>query len=188
MNEEIQRLSKELREKQQELVEARRKLPLEEIADYTFKNREGADVKLSDLFDERDELLVMHNMGKACVYCTMWADGFRGFTEVIADRMPWVLTSPDDYELLNRFAESRNWEFNAVSFHGTDFAKDLGFEYEKDGKRMFYPGASALIRKDGKIYRASYDFFGPGDLYNPAWHFFDLFPKGSNNWAPKYIY
>ena len=44
-----------------------------------------------------------------------------------------------------------------LSANGSTFIKDLGFEPQPN---QFWPGASALIRKDGKIYRASYDHFG----------------------------
>jgi len=185
---EIIALQKEIREKQNELIELRRKAPLEEIKDYNFTDKNGKTISLESLFENSDELLVVHNMGQKCKYCTMWADGFRGYNKIISDRMPWVLTSPDSYQDLKIFAESRDWNFNYLSFNGTDFAKDLGFEYEKEGRTWYMPGVSALIKKDNKIFRAAKDSFGPGDLYNPAWHFYDLFPKGANGWQPKYEY
>ncbi|MEZ5007474.1 MAG: DUF899 family protein [Chitinophagales bacterium] len=188
MNSEIAQLQKELREKQQQLTEARKRLPLEEIKDYELQNKEGEKVMLSALFGESDELLLIHNMGKECTYCTMWADGFRGFTEIITDRMPWVLVSPNEASVLKSFSENRGWNFNVMSFNNSDLGKDLGFEKLHNGKRSFMPGVSALIKKEGKMFRAAYDFFGPGDNYNPAWHFFDLFPNGANGWTPKYIY
>jgi len=188
MQQDIEALQKEIREKQKELINLRNQVPLEAVQDYYFKNKNGESINLDSLFQGGNELLVIHNMGESCRYCTMWADGLRGYSEIISDRMPWVLTSPDSHEDLKEFAESRNWNFNYLSFKGSSFAKDLGFETEKDGKTSYMPGVSALIKKDGKIYRASKDYFGPGDLYNPAWHFYDLFPKGANNWQPKYSY
>lgn len=188
MNATIQQLQKEIREKQQELIAARKQLPPEELKDYTLRDKEGKEVQLSDLFGTSDELLLIHNMGKECPYCTMWADGLRGFTEVIADRMPWVLISPNEPAVLKAFSENRNWQFKVLSFHDSAIGRDLGFEKLHEGKRSFMPGVSALIRKNGNIYRVAYDYFGPGDYYNAAWHFFDLFPKGVNGWTPKYIY
>lgn len=188
MNTAIENLQKEIRAKQQELTTLRKKAPLEVIGDYTFTDKSGNTVSLDSLFQNGDELLVIHNMGQKCKYCTMWADGFRGYNDIISDRMPWVLTSPDDYETMHSFAEKRDWNFNYLSFKGTSFAKDLGFEYKKEGKTFYTPGVSALVKKDNKIYRVSKDVFGPGDLYNPAWHFYDLFPKGADGWQPKYEY
>jgi len=185
---EIVSLQDEIRQKQSKINDLRKHLPPEEIQNYTFTTIDGDKKDLLDLFGDKDELLVIHNMGKECRYCTMWADGFRGFTEIISDRVPWVLTSPNDHETLKEFASSRNWNFEVLSFAGTPFALDLGFAKIKDDKTFYDPGVSALIRKDGKIYRVGQDGFGPGDLYNPAWHFFDLFPNGVDGWFPKYNY
>ena len=184
----IKKLQQEIREKQKEIINLRQSQSPEEIKDYKLTDLNGNKIMLSTLFGDDEELLVVHNMGKECRYCTMWADGLRGFTEVISDRMPWVLVSPNDHATLKTFSESRNWNFDVLSFEGSEFGKDLGYESESDGVKSFMPGASALIKKDGKIYRVGNDFFGPGDNYNSVWHFFDLFPKGSNGWQPKYVY
>ena len=90
--------------------------------------------------------------------------------------------------LLEEFAKSRSWNFDYLSFHGTGFAHDMGFEMEKEGRIYYSPGVSALIKRDNTIFRVAKDSFGPGDLYNPAWHFYDLFPKGADGWEPKYDY
>ncbi len=185
---EISKLYQEIAEKRKKIITLRKEEPLEEIKDYSFKNKKGEVVNLYSLFGDSDELLVIHNMGKRCPYCTMWADGFRGYTEMMNDKMPWVLTSPDDFKTLKEFSESRNWNFNVMSFHGTNFAKDLQFFFDKDGKTHYWPGVSALIKKNGKVYRTAKESFGPGDLFNPVWHFWDMFPKGADGWQPKYKY
>ncbi|MES2619416.1 MAG: DUF899 family protein [Bacteroidota bacterium] len=178
-------MAKEIEEKRTKILELRKQTDLEPVKDYALKDWNGKEVMLSSLFDERDELMVVHNMGKRCVYCTMWADGFNGFTLPLNDRMPFVLVSPDAPEVQKEFAESRGWKFSMLSADGTTFIKDLGFEPQP---QKYWPGVSALVRKDGKIYRASYDRFGPGDYYCSPWHLFDLFPKRSNEWQPKYEY
>jgi predicted dithiol-disulfide oxidoreductase (DUF899 family) len=189
MNEEIYQqvagLQKEIEQKRARILELRKEMKPEPVQDYILKDREGKDVLLSSLFDGRNELLIIHNMGKGCTYCTLWADGFNGFALPLADRMPFVLVSPDPPQVQKEFSESRGWKFNMLSAHGTSFIKDLNFENKKGGAM---PGASALIRKDGKIYRTSYDHFGPGDDYCSVWHLFDLFPNGENGWNPKYKY
>ncbi|MDB5283990.1 MAG: hypothetical protein JWO06_3065 [Bacteroidota bacterium] len=181
----IQDLQKDVEQKRENILALRKQLELEPVSDYTLKNHEGNDVLLSSLFDDRDELLIIHNMGKGCSYCTLWADGFNGFSLPLADRMPFVVISPDEPKVQKEFAESRGWKFKMLSAHDSTFIKDMGFEREP---RKFWPGTSALIRKEGKIYRTSYDFFGPGDPYCSVWHFFDLFPKGVNDWKPKFNY
>ncbi|NNE28955.1 MAG: DUF899 family protein [Saprospiraceae bacterium] len=186
--EKIQHLEAQIQELRKEITSLRKEAPLQEVKDYTLRNSQGIPVLLSTLFNDKDELIVIHNMGKGCRYCTMWADGFRGIQEILSDRVPWVLSSPDEPEVLNEFSSSRGWNFNMVSIAGTDFAYDLGFEKREEGKRSYLPGVSAFVKKDGKIFRASYDSFGPGDLYNPVWHFIDLLPKGVDGWVPKYEY
>jgi predicted dithiol-disulfide oxidoreductase (DUF899 family) len=124
-------------------------------------------------------------MGKSCKYCTLWADGLNGVAKPLADRVPFVVVSPDTPEVQTEFAASRGWQFPMLSAaHGT-FIKDLGFYRDADG---YWPGVSALIRKDGRIYRASYDYFGPGDPYSSVWHFYDLLPARVSGWQPKYEY
>ena len=184
----IQALEAEIKQKNAELLALKKAAPPELINDYELTNTDGSKVMLSELFGNSDELLVIHNMGKQCRYCTMWADGFRGLSEIISDRMPWVLTSPNEAAVLKKFGENRNWNFPTLSYQGTDFAYDLGFEFREGDKKNYMPGVSALIKQDGKIYRTGKDAFGPGDNYNPFWHFMDLFPKGVNGWQPKYEY
>lgn len=188
MKEKIQALQKEIFEKQKELAALRLKEAPEEIANYSFRNTNNEELTLLELFDDKDELLLIHNMGKSCVYCTMWADALSGMNTLIQDRVKMVLSSPDEVAVMKEFSESRNWQFPSLSYHGTDFSVDMGFAYDKEGRRWYQPGVSALVRKGDKIYRTAYDFFGPGDVYCAPWHLFELLPKGANNWQPKYKY
>ncbi|MFN8322588.1 MAG: DUF899 family protein [Chitinophagales bacterium] len=181
----IHDLQKQIEAHRNSILELRAQLQPEPVSDYTLLGKGNSAVSLSSLFDERNELLVIHNMGKRCAYCTLWADGFNGFYLPINDRVPFVVVSPDTPDEQQAFAESRGWKFKMLSAQGTSFIKDLGFEPEP-GK--YWPGVSALIMKEGKIYRASYDFFGPGDFYCSPFHLFDLLPNRDNNWRPKFKY
>lgn len=188
MNGRIAELQKEIFEKQKELNKLKLEQDFENIKNYVFKDKNENNKSLKELFGGKDELLVIHNMGKSCVYCTMWADVLSGMYHVIKDRVNIVLTSPDDVAILKTFAENRNWNIPYYSYNGTDFSKDLGFAYDKENKRWYMPGVSALIIKDDEILRTAYDFFGPGDMYCPPWQLFELLPKGDNGWQPKYEY
>lgn len=184
----IKSLQKEIFDKQQTLLKLVKELPLEEVKDYVFQELDGTSTNLSALFGDKDELILIHNMGKACVYCTMWADGFRGYNEMMSDRAAFVLSSPDEPAVLKAFSESRDWHFARVSFHGTSFAEEMGFAEVKEGRTWYQPGFSAFIKKDGKIFRSGKDFFGPGDYYCAPWHMFEFLPEGANGWQPKYTY
>jgi predicted dithiol-disulfide oxidoreductase (DUF899 family) len=165
------------------LNELHQKRTPEEVSDYSFKSKAG-DVKLSSLFKDKDELILIHNMGKKCAYCTLWADGFNGYYNQLITRAPFVVVNNDSQEEQLAFADSRNWKFPMVSAKDTSFAKDMGFYSEEE--KMVWPGVS-MFRKDssGKIFRTTKAGFGPGDLFSSIWHLFELLPKGVNNWGPK---
>jgi predicted dithiol-disulfide oxidoreductase (DUF899 family) len=57
--------------------ELQRSVEPEKVAGYEFSTAEGK-VGLSELFGEKQYLIVIHNMGAGCRYCTLWADGFNG--------------------------------------------------------------------------------------------------------------
>lgn len=188
LREQIQALQSDIFEKQQALAQLRLEEAPELIKDYVFQTNKGKTTTLKALFGDADELLVIHNMGKSCVYCTMWADVLNGMKHIIEDRVKIILSSPDDFEVMNEFARSRNWNLACYSYAGTDFSMDLGFAKDKDQRRWYEPGVSALVRKNGKIYRTAKDVFGPGDVYCAPWHLFSLLPKGNKDWQPKYNY
>src|SRR6267154_2797640 len=130
----------------------------EEVENYRLATTNGP-VCLSELFGERDYLFVIHNMGKACPACTMWADGFNGVLPHLENRAAFVVSSPDTPEQQEKFKKSRGWHFRMVSHRGSSFATDMGYAGE-DG---FAPGVSVFKRKDGKILRVSDTSFRPGD-------------------------
>lgn len=186
IQDQVQRLDSEIRAKIEERNKLRLQIEPEIIPDYDLFDRDGNPTRLSSFFNGKDELLLIHNMGKGCVYCTMWADGFRGDARHLNDRMSMVLTSPDSPEIMKDFADSRDWDYPVASYHGTQFAHELGFAEDREGRTFYAPGVSALVKDGDKIMRVSYDSFGPGDLYNTPWHFFEMFPKSVNGWMPKY--
>jgi predicted dithiol-disulfide oxidoreductase (DUF899 family) len=156
-----------------------------EIQDYSFTQTDGTPIKLSQLFGDKDDLILIHNMGKSCPYCTLWADGFIGFSKHIQQRAGFVLVNKDDIATQKEFAASRGWNYKTVSSKDSTFNKDMGYE-EPDGSQM--PGVSAFHKENGKIYRTGKDFFGPGDTYCAIWPMFDLLKDGPNGFEPKYTY
>ena len=183
-SDEIRRLQAEIQELKARVSEARRLAPCEPVEDSELRRTDGSSVRLSELFRDKVDLLVVHNMGKGCSYCTLWADGFTGFLPHLQDRCSFVLCSNDDPETARAFADSRGWNFQVVSGAGTSFAKDMGFASE-DGKP--WPGVSAFHKgKDGKIVRTGSAPFGPGDDFCSPWPLFDLLKGGAGGWAPKY--
>jgi predicted dithiol-disulfide oxidoreductase (DUF899 family) len=180
----IAQIEREMSEKKKDLSGLKHRLPEEEVENYTFKAGDESEITLLDMFGDKDELILIHNMGKNCAYCTMWADGFNGIRQHLENRAGFVLISPDDPKTQKEFAESRGWKFKMYSCHENNFAKDMGFQDEED---KYWPGVSAFHKNDdGKILRASYAYFGPGDNYCSTWHLFDLLHNGPADWEPKF--
>lgn len=163
--------------------EAQAAVEPEPVPDYEFAGPDGK-VRLSALFGDKDTLLVVHNMGTGCPYCTLWADGFNGVYDHLRNRAAFVVSSPDDPAKQREFAGSRHWKFPMVSHQGTTFAADMGYRRANG----FSAGVSVFKREGGKLLRVADTAFSPGDDFCSVWHFFDLIPEGRAGWQPKYSY
>ncbi len=184
LNRRISTLERQLVRAQQRLAELKRRRPSELVSDYELAGPRGA-VRLSALFHGKKDLIVIHNMGRQCRYCTMWADGFNGLRAHLADRAGFVVVSPDPVRVQQRFAKSRGWEFLFYSGHGGTFIKDMGFLPKPDEP---WPGVSTFRRRGRKIYRIARAGFGPFDPFCPVWPLFALLHRGVGNWVPQYKY
>jgi predicted dithiol-disulfide oxidoreductase (DUF899 family) len=162
----------------------RRQRPMESVADYALHTADGEEVRLSALFGKYEEMILVHNMGTECSYCTMWADGFNGLLPHLEDRAAFVVVSPDEPSVQKRFAGERGWRFRMVSAAGTSLFADLGF----DTAGGLMPGVSTLERRGGEMKRRSRAEFGPGDRFCAVWHLLDLLPRGRNGWEPRLDY
>jgi predicted dithiol-disulfide oxidoreductase (DUF899 family) len=163
----------------------------EPVSDYEFAGWNGP-VKLSELFGDKRDLFVIHNMGAGCAYCTLWADGFNGVYEHLTDRAGFVLSSPNPVEAQKQFAASRGWRFPMVCHTGSSFTKDMG--YQPGGDPLadklggWYPGVSVFQKDAGRILRVSNAELGPYDDFCSVWHFLDLLPERDAGWEPKTRY
>src|SRR5690349_20311246 len=101
-------LRKQLAAVRREMRQVQAEVEPETVADYQFETTKGA-VRLSQLFGAKQELFVIHNMGRSCSSCTLWADGFNGVYPHIADRAAFVISTPDAPEVQRDFAASRGW-------------------------------------------------------------------------------
>ncbi|WAA13183.1 DUF899 family protein [Fervidibacillus halotolerans] len=179
---EIEKLEQEIKEKKQRLVELKQSLPNRPVKNYQFTDSFGKPVTLSQLFGDKNELLVIQNMGKSCAYCTMWADGFNGLYHHITTKSAFVVATPDPPEVQRAFKAERRWQFPMISTMGTTFKEDFGFV--KDGSQ--YPGVSSFKKdEEGKIYHVTDAYFGPWDDFCPVYPLFDLLPSGSKDFIPK---
>lgn len=182
--------SNELIDLEQQIAELTQKLNVlrkaskpEEIPNYTFTTLNG-ETTLLDLFGDKDTLLMIHNMGQGCRYCTLWADGFNGLLTHLESVMSVVLVSKDSPETQRRFANSRGWRFHLASHGGGDYIRE---QTVMDGSDNV-PGAVVYEREGNKAYRKNNCTFGPGDIYCSMWSLLGLAGLGEEDWTPQYTY
>ena len=153
------------------------------VPNYPFATTSG-ETTLRDLFGEQDKLLVIHNMGQGCRYCTLWADGFNGLLPHLESALAVVLVSKDAPRIQRRFANSRGWRFRLASHGGGAYIREQGVFGEAEN----YPGA-VVYRRDGEqILRKNACVFGPGDLYCALWPFLGMAGIDGSDWVPQYDY
>ncbi|MBS1493435.1 MAG: DUF899 family protein [Bacteroidetes bacterium] len=177
IHKELRELYTEIHEKRKKAIELTAKLGDTIVSqDYEFTSTDGGKVKLSEMFGGHKNLFVVHNMGGACSFCTMWADGFNGMYKYLESRgkSGFVLMAGDEIEAHKKFKNSRGWTFQSCSAIENDFSKEMGFQNNAGG---IEPGLSVLEKTDdGKIRRINQDFFGPTDMYCSVWRFLELLP------------
>lgn len=183
MSDEIAEIEKQLFELTGRLNELRKTKSGSKIGNYTFSTLDG-DVTLLDMFGENDRLLVIHNMGQGCRYCTLWADGFNGFLPHLESVMSVVLVSKDSPDVQRSFANSRNWRFRLASHGGGDYIKEQSV-VEGQGNM---PGAVVYERNGDQIARKNVAVFGPGDLYCSIWNLLGMAGISDTEWTPQYRY
>ena len=154
-----------------------------EVINYSFSTIEG-EINLLDLFGEKDKLLLIHNMGQGCRYCTLWADGFNGFLPHLESTISVVLVSKDAPQLQRKFANSRGWRFRLASHGGGEYIQEQSVM--KDSNNM--PGAVVYERDGDKIYRKNDCVFGPGDIYCSMWSLLGLAGLNETSWTPQFSY
>jgi predicted dithiol-disulfide oxidoreductase (DUF899 family) len=183
MSDEITAIEKQLYELTMQLNELRKTNRGEEISNYTFSTLDG-DVTLLDLFGDHDHLLLIHNMGQGCRYCTLWADGFNGFLPHLESTMSVALVSRDSPDVQRTFANSRNWRFRLASHGGGDYIREQNVSTEEDNA----PGAVVYERVGDRITRKNAAVFGPGDLFCSMWNLLGMAGMGVTDWTPQYRY
>ncbi len=183
MTDEILALEKQLYELTGRLNELRKSNVGTEVKNYTFATLDG-DVNLLDMFGDKDRLLLIHNMGQGCRYCTLWGDGFNGFLPHLESAMSVVLVSKDAPDLQRSFANSRGWRFRLASHGGGEYIQEQ--TVMESASNM--PGAVVYERSGDRILRKNSGVFGPGDLYCSIWNLLGLAGLGEAEWTPQYRY
>lgn len=180
---EAERLEAEIMERTLKLAALRAAEPDAAVPDYAFATLDG-EARLSSLFAGRDKLLVIHNMGQGCRYCTLWADGINGVLSHLEAAMAVVLVSRDPPETQRRLAQDRGWRFRMASHGGGAYIT----EQSVVAGQTNMPGCVVYARRGDAIVRRGRAPFGPGDLYSPFWHLIALAGLGTDDFTPQFHY
>ena len=183
MPSEIAELEGQIFEMTKRLAELRVQSPGIEVRNYSFDTL-GGQTTLSDLFGDHDKLLLIHNMGQGCRYCTLWGDGLNGFIQHIESTMALAMVSKDEPGLQRRFANSRGWRFQLASHGGGEYIKEQTVMEGADNM----PGAVVYERRGELIFRMNSCIFGPGDLYCSIWPLLGMAGIGAQDWTPQFKY
>ncbi len=180
----IEKLQDDLLEARKTLALLRRQLTPTVIEDYALLDPNG-EVRLSELLEQQADLLVVHNMGLSCNYCSMWADGFNGLLRHIQRRTGFVVVSADPPDEQQRARTQRGWRFRMLSDPAGRFTNDMGFIREHEGTTGPWPGVSSFRRGPrGEVQRVASASFCPHDEFCSVWNLFDLLEHGAADWQP----
>jgi predicted dithiol-disulfide oxidoreductase (DUF899 family) len=181
-----------------ELSARRRALPWVRIdKTYTFDTSRGKET-LSQLFGDRNQLVVYHFMfgpdwEVGCKSCAFWADSFDGIVAHLRQRdVSFAAISRASLGKLQAFARRLGWSFEWASALESDFNFDFGVSFGADAVgRADYnyrplqnamselPGISVFAKDEHGALFHTYSTYGRGlDLLNTAYNYLDLVPKG----------
>ena len=195
----------EFRRHMTRLAEQRRALPPGPVIreNYRFKDEQGFEVGLRDLFGDKDTLVTYFWMygpqrERPCPMCTNWLGAVNGNAADIKQRVALKILGRSGVERQYAFAQQRGWrDLNFVQTIGDDYANDLGL-IEAGGSES---PALVVFKRDGdevRLFWASEmtrDMADPGQDPRDApdiaslWSVLDLTPGGrGTDWYPKLQY
>lgn len=195
----------EFRRHMTRLVAQRQALPPGPVItkDYRFRDEQGAEVGLVDLFGDKTTLVTYFWMygpqrERPCPMCTNWLGAVEGNAADIKQRVALKVLGRSTVERQFTFAQERGWrDLDFVQTLGDDYARDLGVLLD-DGSE--YP-ALVVFRRDGdevRLFWASEmtrEMSDPGQDPRDApdiaslWSVLDLTPEGRDgDWYPKLRY
>jgi predicted dithiol-disulfide oxidoreductase (DUF899 family) len=176
--------------------------------DYRFKDMNGDEVGLADLFGEHDTLVTYFWMygperERPCPMCTNLLGPLDANATDLMQRVALAIFGRSTVERQLAFAQERGW--HALKFHqivGDDYARDFGGLDPKTGSE--WP-VMAVFKKIGSGKGARVCLFWKGEMtsemsdkgkdprggpdFSPLWTALDLTPEGrGDTWYPKLDY
>ena len=195
----------EFRRHMTRLAAQRQSLPAGPVVtkDYRFRDDNGSEVGLSDLFGDRDTLVTYFWMygpkrERPCPMCTNWLGSVDGNAVDIKQRVALKILGRSPVKRQKAFATERGWRhLDFVQTVGDDYARDLGV-LSDDGDES---PALVVYRKDSDQVRVFYAAQMPLEAADPGqdprtapdiaslWNVLDLTPDGrGGDWYPKLSY
>ncbi|MDB5826110.1 MAG: hypothetical protein JWQ73_330, partial [Variovorax sp.] len=156
----------------------RRRLPMTEITgDYVFASTARADLRLPDLFDGREQLIVYHNMLAAdhiCPGCSLFSDNLmNNFAHLHARGTTFVMVARADVPRIEQVKARMGWTFPWVSCAGTTFHEDF---VTAQNNASF--GLSVFIRKDDRVFQTWFTSGRGVENASNTFNLLDLTPRG----------
>lgn len=187
------------------LAEQRRALPPGPVIakDYRFKDENGQEVGLVDLFGEHDTLITYFWMygpqrERPCPMCTNWLGAVNGNAADIQQQVALKILGRSSVERQNAFAQERGWRhLDFVQTVGDDYASDLRL-LNDDGTEN--PALVVFQRRGSEVRlfwasEMTKEMADPGQDPRDApdiaslWSVLDLTPGGRReDWYPKLSY
>jgi len=195
----------EFRRHMSRLVEQRRVLPPGPVIEknYRFKDENGAEIGLIDLFGKHDTLVSYFWMfgpqrERPCPMCTNWLGAVNGNGADIKQRVAFKVLGRSPVPRQIAFAQERGWkDLDFVQTVGDDYAKDIG-ALKDDGSEW---AAIIVFKRDGNKVRLFWsagmtpEMADPGEDPRQApdvaalWSILDITPGGrGKDWYPKLSY
>jgi predicted dithiol-disulfide oxidoreductase (DUF899 family) len=171
--------------------------------DYRFKDANGENVGLRELFGDHDTLVTYFWMygpqrERPCPMCTNWLGAVNGNAPDIKQRVALKILGRSPVERQNAFARERGWD-------GLDFVQTVGDEYAKDLGILTDDGSESpalvVYKRSGDEIRLFWASEMHTEMADPdqdprdapdiasLWSILDLTPAGrGKDWYPKLSY
>lgn len=194
----------DLRRKMTRIAEQRRALPPGPLMkDYRFKDANGAEAGLAELFGDHDTLVVYFWMygperERPCPMCTNWLGAVNGNANDIKQRVALKIIGRSPVERQKAFAQERGWQ-------ALDFVQTIGDEFVSDFRLLNADlsenPALAVFKRNGSGIRLFWKSEMTSEMADPGqdardapdiaslWNILDLTPAGrGTDWYPSLEY
>ena len=179
----VREQEKRLTREHDALAAQRRRLPRVRIEkDYVFQGPAG-ELRLSDVFQGRRQLMLYHFMfapgvdgwpDAGCDGCSMVADQIPHLAHLHARDTSFAMVSLAPIERIEAYRERMGWEIPWYSSAGGDFNRDFGAS--TDEYEVF--GLSVFIREGDEVFRTYFTSGRGVETLGTPWTLLDLTPLG----------